>query len=508
MKATAFFLVACAAISFTGCASLDTKTGNLMDEQMLTAKATLQARGGLTVISNRPYVDARVVDFEPALAGGGIDVSAKGVAFADVIAPIAGNLGWNVQLLQGVDAKRPVALNLKGVEPASAIRQIAFSAGYVAIADPKERVFRIADEATVTFRVPPLAMAPVSPRLSMDFLSTPNASGLNASGSSGSQGSANTSLNASIRAAGGATPLDAYLKSLLGAGATVTIMQDAGTISVRGKGYQLKRATDFLEKYVAESTRRINVEVVIAEVRLTKDFEFGIDWAHVASFDRGTTAINIANAAGVASPSLTVNTTTKNITSVLKALETRTQVRVLSSPSLLLSNNAPGQWSKFTSRPYVPSVTTTPIATSPTTGSVSSTASLAEAPEGTTLTAIANIVDSTKAWVTLLAQSNDVVGQQIFTPTRDVTLTALVQSRTQMPVSVMAEHGKTIVIGGMRNSREGKSAKGVPLAGDIPLVRELLSNVNDLAANSEIVVLLHVTLQPSPRVDVVIGESI
>jgi len=493
-----------------GCANLDKQATEQNRQQVTAEKERMRPKGGLEVIGDRPYVATEPVDYAPEAAPGDTRVEAKGVPMAELVAPLAERAGYSTQMLRGVDGRTRVTIELRDVDPLRAVRQIAFAAGYVAIVDSRERIVRIAEEGTMTFRVPQQAMIPVGARAGMNLLSAPGQSMSTGTGATASV-KAMTGADVSYLATGAATsPLEAYLTNLLGAGAKISVLADAGTVTVRGKGFQLKRAQDFLERYVAEATRRVMVELVLAEVSLSKGLEFGIDWSRVVPVDAhgATAAINIANAAGVTNPAMTVTTTTRNIASVLKALESRTQVRVLSSPSLLLANNTPGQWSKFTSRPYVPSVTTTPVSTSATTTTVSSTAAIAEVPEGTILTALANIVDSNKVWITMLAQSTDVVGQQTFAPQKDVQLTALIQSRTQMPLSVMAEHGRTMIVGGVRTSRDTKNGKGVPFAGEIPLIRELLSNVNDLASSSEVVMLLQVAVQPPSRVEVVIGESI
>ena len=82
------------------------------------------------------------------------------------------------------------------------------------------------------------------------------------------------------------------------------------------------------------------IEAAITEVTLTKEFQFGVQWSIVAgqgtaSFSEGTTATPVQIFPGFSY--LFTNGTT--ITATLNALASRTNVKVLSAPKLLVLNN-------------------------------------------------------------------------------------------------------------------------------------------------------------------------
>lgn len=498
----------------SGCATSRSEQVAKEGLQSMLQEAKRLERPSVVTHSDLPYVAATRIDYVEPPKEGSIQLVASSVEIGKLLEPLATSLGYSVQFLLGTNPDQRVTLSHKNIAALSAVREIAFAAGYVAVIDERTRTVRIAESAQYTFRVPSHVTTPSAPSTRMTFTASSN---MPANSTTGSAGGASAAAATGMGNATVTTSTDpskgfkAYLQGLLGESAQINVIQEAGVVSVRGKGYQLLRARDFLERYVSEGMRQVNLEVSVVEVSLQNEFEFGVDWAKVVPLNRfntGSAAIQIANANRVSDPAMTVGITTNSISSVVKALENRTSVRVLSAPRLMLTNNMPALYKKVTNRPYVPSVTSTTTGSSSLGGSVTASATAANIPEGTVLTAIGNVLDNGNVWISLLAQSVDVTGFQSFSPTKDTLLTVPIAPTTELPVSILAESGKTVVVAGQRSRRDSKTGSGVPFAQEIPFVRELLAGVKDVDSASEVFILVNATVLPAPKVDVQIAESI
>ncbi|KAB2841857.1 MAG: type II and III secretion system protein [Burkholderiales bacterium] len=191
----------------------------------------------------------------------------------------------------------------------------------------------------------------------------------------------------------------------------------------------------------------------------------------------------------------------------MRALETHTSVRVIAEPHLLLRHSVPAQSRSVVNRPYVPSVST--AITGTTTAVASTTASAAQVPEGVTFTALANVVDSARISLWLVPQIVTMQELVQFKPSNDTTLTVPVVPVTEAAINVIAESGKTIVVGGLRRGRDARTAAGVPGATGIPFLRELLSGINDMDSETEVVMLVRASVIPAPRgVRILAAESL
>jgi hypothetical protein len=96
--------------------------------------------------SDTPYVRADPVEYRPALRGG---VSSTSLACHCVWRwqPLRKS-GYSVSFVGRADPNRPVTLSLNNMDFENAAKEIAFTAGYVAVLDRASRQINIAEEAT------------------------------------------------------------------------------------------------------------------------------------------------------------------------------------------------------------------------------------------------------------------------------------------------------------------------------------------------------------------------
>jgi uncharacterized membrane protein YgcG len=100
--------------------------------------------------------------------------------------------GYSVSFVGRADPNRPVTLSLNNMDFENAAKEIAFTAGYVAVLDRASRQINIAEEATYTFKLDPESLEARTDNYSTS--SVPGTSGGSGSGSSSGSGSGSGSL--------------------------------------------------------------------------------------------------------------------------------------------------------------------------------------------------------------------------------------------------------------------------------------------------------------------------
>ncbi|KAB2842128.1 MAG: hypothetical protein F9K47_09800, partial [Burkholderiales bacterium] len=339
-----------------------------------TAAALAESRSHIQEIAQptgsktgEPYIGASVVEYNAPTPGGKITLSLDRVPLRAALKPLAERAGYSLSLAQGVDALRPVSAEIKDTPALEAVRDLATASGYVALVNAERRQIAVADRGQYLFKVDPqvLQSAVMTTRVGFATASTMAAAAGGGSGASGAGTGGNLGLG-SVTLSGATSGLRAFetwLKEMLGEGAQVAVSPEAGLINVRGNALHLARAREVIERWAHDGLRQIDLEFVVVDVALKRDFQFGIDWSRVIPLDRivsgtASAAVNIANAGVVSTPALNVGYTSASVSSVLRALETHTSVRVIAEPHLLLRHSVPAQSRSVVNRPYVPSVST------------------------------------------------------------------------------------------------------------------------------------------------------
>jgi general secretion pathway protein D len=289
-------------------------------------------------------------------------------------------------------------------------------------------------------------------------------------------------------------------------GNNIIVNKESGIIAIRATSKQHKLVNKFINQVVGSAQRQVLIEVTIAEVQLSDNYQAGIDWSVVSETATvgGNTILTKGGIQDVIGGSLgsspffqlatsgTVNGNPLNIT--LKALETFGDVKVLSSPKVMTLNNQTAILKVVDNEVYfnidvnvVPgSVTANALTTVDTTvntvpvGIVMSVTPYIDDGETVTLnirptiSRIINFVDDPNP---LLADAG-VVSQIPVIQVREI--------ETMLKVN----DSETAVIGGLMQDQINKSNRGVPILSSIPLLGALFSYTEDKYVKSELVIFI------------------
>ncbi|MCI0436801.1 MAG: hypothetical protein L0271_24650, partial [Gemmatimonadetes bacterium] len=220
-------------------------------------------------------------------------------------------------------------------------------------------------------------------------------------------------------------------------------------------------------------------EVTVAEISLGKSYEFGIDWAvigNTAIIGRGTPLPIDTLAVTQDFVTSVVTLDRADVRAVLRALATKFNVRVLSTPEILAVNNREARIVVGSRVPFVASARL---------GDVAIDRSVQYEDVGTTLTVIPSINQDDYVSVQILQEVNNLTNQVIVS-----ALSAPVISTREASTRAIIRDGQTAVIGGLIGETREYNDGGIPFLKDIPLIGNLFKRRTDNTSRSELAIFV------------------
>ena len=462
-----------------------------------------------------PYLDMRPVP-APKVRGP-LTLNAVKAPFGPLIAEAARTNGYSVMFADNVDVNRRVTIALDGAEVVEGLRMLAFLAGYVAVVNQADRTVIVSDTATFTYKVPPhlLQKLQAAYQVGGDPVSNEGGGG----GAAGSAPSISSNMSAEFIVSGeagvNADSVRALITNLAGPNAEVMV-SDTGLISVRANAQAQRRVHNFLKSYVQDAMSQVEIEASIVEVSLNDEFELGIDWSRVidpksisGSVGRltlGAVGNNIqpvgslVNPQLLAAPTLTATFTTQNISTIVSALRKVTDAKVVSNPRILAVNNSPATFFDGTQLPYLGSVTATPTSAGGSLTTTQVTGSASYAVDGISFSVQPSIIDDNRVQITLVPVLSSVLAfEELDLGNGQGKLTAPRQANKQSFMKVVAESGKTLILGGIRYSVDQKTSTPAPF---------FLGGKQRTKGAKEIVILMRATVLRAEEFDPLVAEAI
>lgn len=508
-------IAAACAVVLSGCAST-TKVDQMkstVSSEMVASIAAVKSQDAPTGfglkhvarssdIPGEAYAIANIGDDEDR---GTVNIQSNG-PLSSIVSGLATAASYNLAWTDDVERNKVVSLAVSGVSEISAIRKAATAAGYVAVIDRDARMVTIAKSAVYTFKLPVQVMQQLDTTFSVggNPLSTGGGGapgGATGGGASGGGGALQASFNVNGRVAtNGRTWVD-YLRDMAGANASVSASIETGYVTVRGNGVALERLRSFLQKFTDTAMRRVEIQVSVIDISLNDEFQYGVDWTRLLAGGYGALggAINVAlkgGATAIVNPTLSVAYTGANASSIINFLKTKTDVKVITQPSITAMNRTPAVIFDGVQIPYLGAITSTAQQTST---STSATASFVV--DGVNLSILPEIISDTEAQITILPVVSGVRDFKTFDIGLGAQIVAPVQLSKQALMTAIAENGKTVVLGGIRYASDNVVSKNIPGA-NLPVGQ------NNSGTAREVAILLRTNVIPSKRNGILFAESI
>ena len=279
-----------------------------------------------------------------------------------------------------------------------------------------------------------------------------------------------------------------------GAGEQVRIVPDPATNSliVFGTGQEFQNIRNIL-KEIDIVPRQVLLDVLIAEVSLSDDLRFGVEYQILRDddvkifgrdFDQHVSLLSGLPGAlpeGAGPPALSaVIGSGDTIRGFINAFREDSRVKVLSSPTILATDGQPARIQVGTEEPIATGTVTSPVSTG-----VTSSTTIQYRNTGRILTIIPQVNAQGLVHLQVKTEVSQrgasvTVGQDSFPSfdTRDVETTAVVQD------------GETLAIGGIITERVNRSKLGIPFLMDIPVFGRFFGTTRDDVRRTELIMLI------------------
>jgi type IV pilus assembly protein PilQ len=222
---------------------------------------------------------------------------------------------------------------------------------------------------------------------------------------------------------------------------------------------------------------QVLLEVTILQAQLTEQTQFGIDWSNLNGVDVGN-PINLGGnglqqdgfASSITS-GLNIGITFDNISILVNALETITDLTIMANPKILALNKQAGKLIIGREDGYLD------MTSQSTTGTTQSVSFL----ETGTILHFRPFIGR-----------NGMIRMEIHPEQSDGAVPGGMpwKSTAEIITNVMVQDGQTIVLGGLFQEKTTLGRSQVPVLGDVPMLGELFRSIDDESDRVEMIVLI------------------
>jgi general secretion pathway protein D len=250
---------------------------------------------------------------------------------------------------------------------------------------------------------------------------------------------------------------------------------------------KIYKQIDAAIKHLDVTPVQVMIEATIAEVTLNKSLKYGVQW-FFKSGDSTVTLSDVATGAVAAAfPGFGYVFAGDNTKVVLNALDKVTDVKVISSPQIMVLDN---RTAKLQVGDQVPIATQSAV--SVTTPDAPVVNSIEYKDTGVILTVTPRVNSSGTVGLDIDQEVSDVA------PTTTSGLDSPTIQQRKLKSSVTVQDGETIALGGLIRDNQSKGKSGVPILSDVPLLGNLFGTTQNSGDRTELLVLLtpHVVRNP------------
>ena len=280
------------------------------------------------------------------------------------------------------------------------------------------------------------------------------------------------------------------LRSRIDAKAVGSITADERSNEILVRVFPGRR--DEVEKTVRSldlPTKEVLIEARVLQVVFNPTYDLGMDIT-APIVKGGKNQVTLASTppdlgSGTFGSIAVGNLSANDFTAVIKAQQSVSDTKILSSPQILVTNNEEAKIHIGDTVPYI-------VSTTNGTGTNAITSDDVRFVDvGLKLSVIPTINDDGMVTMKLTPEISEVVGSVTTQSQPGVQGSSIPQvNKTEVETSVMVKDGQTIVLAGLRKQDKVHSKKGIPGLMDIPYLGLAFSRTTDSITNTEIVILI------------------
>jgi MSHA type pilus biogenesis protein MshL len=291
-----------------------------------------------------------------------------------------------------------------------------------------------------------------------------------------------------------------------------------GTVTVLGNEKQHVLIQQYLDSVSSASQRQVLIEATIVEVKLSNNYQAGVDWSRIAAGTGFTFQQQLLGTSLGAAPRMVVGYTNPtsdlgNIAASLRLLEQFGNTRVLSSPKLMAMNNQTALLKVVDNIVYFNiEAETTTNTNAPAVTTFTSTAKTV--PVGLVMSVLPQVTESGTVNLTVrptisrvtrfVSDPNpslqlDSAGNPLPNPIENLIPEIQV---SEMESVLQAGSGQTIILGGLMQDDVRRDRDAVPGLGRLPSpVGDAFSFRDEAVSKTELVIFLKPTVISNPSLD-------
>ncbi len=285
--------------------------------------------------------------------------------------------------------------------------------------------------------------------------------------------------------------------------ASVIPNPESGIITVRATGRQHEKIQEFVTHVMRNARRQVLIEATIAEVRLSSNYQQGINWSKLVP--AGTKGISVGQAGTTLRPdsaAATVGALILNYTDPaskfgslagsVSLLETFGDVKVLSSPKLSVLNNQTAMLRVVDNNVYfIVNSTTTPCSPAPCTPIITYTTTVNTVPVGFSMSITPQINENDTVLLNVRPTITRLLAS-VTDPTPGLVVTNKIPqvSTREMESVLKIENNQIAILGGLMQDEINNQADGIPGLSSIPFAGNAFKSRDDSKQKTELVIFL------------------
>lgn len=302
-------------------------------------------------------------------------------------------------------------------------------------------------------------------------------------------------LNVVVARPGQAGPARPGLRSAGDFEGPIQVLSDKPTNSliVTGTARDLEILKDIVRK-LDTARRQVYVEAVIMEVSVARLKELGSDVTSLFGMQNDSKRLSAVAGLNEAPPTFKevasldfTKISAFNVRAVLRALQTRDDVNILSTPQILTSDNQKAEIVVGENRPF-------PTGQSQTSGGNTIT-TIERRDVGITLRLTPQILESNQVKLDVFQEISSVSSES---QTAGSVPLGVVTNKRSATTSVLVTDGQTAVIGGLIRDNVITGERKIPLLGDIPVLGWLFKFRSKRTEKTNLLIFLTPTIVKTP----------
>lgn len=270
-------------------------------------------------------------------------------------------------------------------------------------------------------------------------------------------------------------------------GPRVIASDETNSLLIYADGEEYEFMRDALSR-LDQPVPQVLIEAILAEVTLTRDLQYGVNFRALSGDFTGTNSSTATGTPTSIFPGFSVNWVGNSASAVLNSLQSRTNVRVLSAPNLVVLNN---QTATLQVGDQVPIVIQQVQSVSAPGAPVVNNIELRDT--GVILRVTPRVNDSGTVTLDISQEVSDVAR----TTTSGINSPTIQQRRIASVVATRS--GEMVALGGLIRDRAVSGRSGIPLLSQIPILGGLFGSQSNESSRTELIILLTPTVIRAPQ---------